>query len=130
MTSKIVSGLLTLAIVSVVIFSAPLSVSANSDSNFGYGGGNEKITICKKTGSPFNPYVKITVPKFVGEQFIHQKDAIALPANGKCPQGISLRDYMAQLFHRVFNSNVFAKEDNNSHDNNSKGNSSKDNNKH
>jgi Ni/Co efflux regulator RcnB len=96
----------------------------DSDSEYGYGGGNEKITVCKATGSRFNPYVKVTVPKSVGQQFLH--DHGVLPdKKGNCPKGISIADYIRELYQKYFHSNAYAKDDNNS-----KGQNSKDNNSH
>lgn len=72
----------------------------------GYGGGKEKETICKKTGSDIMPYVKITVPQAEADKFIHQHDAVPLDENGKCPNGnLSLRDFISKLLKDIFGKN-------------------------
>ena len=107
MFKKTICCSLFLLILTAVVIAVPATTSANS----GYGGGNKQITVCKKTGSRFLPYVKVTVPKKVGEQFLHEGGV--LPNNkGECPKGISIRDYISELFHNIF--------DRFGHDNNDK----------
>ena len=68
----------------------------------GYGGGKGKESVCKKTGNVIIPYVKITIPVAEAEEFISKGQAIALPSDGKCPSGISLRDFISRILKNIF----------------------------
>lgn len=102
------STALVLAFGSLSLALVPVVASAT----FGYGGDPDKVTVCKKTGSRFRPYVKVTVPEFVAERFL--ADGGVLPdGDGKCPEGINIREYITErraaiavrlnsIFDRVF----------------------------
>lgn len=93
-----------------LLFAAPLGgtvFAQNNDGFFGqvsvngYGGG--KVEVCRETGSRFNPYVKVSVPAFVADRWIEADRAILPDAQGKCPNGISVRDFVQQILAGIFN---------------------------
>lgn len=92
-------GALSAIIVAGALFLAPSPALAQT--GFGYGGG-EKITFCKATGSPFIPYIKMTLPAATAERLLGQGRGVLPDAQGNCPPGISIREYFWDRFQRIF----------------------------
>lgn len=92
------NGALSTIIVASVLFLA--SPSALAQEGFGYGGGN-LVTICKATRSPFVPYVKIAVPAVAAERLL-ARGSILPDAQGNCPRGISIQEYIWSRVRGVF----------------------------
>ncbi|MBP9750018.1 MAG: hypothetical protein KBD21_04790 [Candidatus Pacebacteria bacterium] len=71
----------------------------------GYGGGQiSKVDVCRATGSRFLPYVKVTVPASVASVWVSTGVGV-YPVNGKCPKGVSVRDYVRDLLSSLFGRN-------------------------
>ncbi len=71
----------------------------------GYGGGQiSKVDVCRATGSRFLPYVKVTVPTSVASVWVSTGVGV-YPVNGKCPKGVSVRDYVRDLLSSLFGRN-------------------------
>jgi hypothetical protein len=91
-----------------VMLSAVLAISAFvpiTHAQLGYGG--EKVTVCKKTSSQVRPYVKVTVPEHVAEQFL-DKGGVLPDSQGNCPEGISIRELVASRLQEIF-SRIFSR---------------------
>lgn len=97
MLTKLKNIIFIFAVIAGLVMVVPQSTSASH----GYGGGNEKETVCKKTGNRFVPYVKVTVPEFIANKFLHEGGVLP-NSNGKCPQGISIHDYISDLLNNIF----------------------------
>lgn len=97
-------------VLSGLLFAAPLGgtvlAQSNNDNLFGqiagngYGGG--KVAVCHKTGSPFNPYVKVSVPQQVADRWVANGQAIMPDAQGQCPKGISIREFVREILAGIF----------------------------
>lgn len=87
----------------VALLSLALLGSAGFVQATGYGGGNhdQKVTVCKATGSRFLPYVKVTVPSKVADQFL-DKGGVLPDEDGDCPKGIDIRDYIREKEHNAY----------------------------
>ncbi len=93
-----------------LLFAAPLGgtvlAQSNSGSFFGqvagsgYGGG--RIEVCRATGSQFTPYVKVSVPRQIADRWISSGQAINPDAQGQCPKGVSIRDFVREILANVF----------------------------
>lgn len=96
---------LLLAIAATLASFAFTSIAfAQSPNGFGYG--NDRVEVCRATGSRFFPYTKVTVPEFVAERWIAQDRAV-YPVGGECPAPEkTLRDYIrdrvSNIFGRIF----------------------------
>ncbi len=87
-------------------FGGTVFAQSNADDFFGrvqgsgYGGG--RVEVCHATGSRFLPYVKVTVPRQVADRWIANHQAVYPGANGQCPRGVNIRDYVRDILSGIF----------------------------
>ena len=67
----------------------------------GYGGGSDRVAVCRATSSQFRPYVKVTVPAFVADRFLDQGGVLP-DEDGNCPEGIDIREYVQAQRQKIY----------------------------